>query len=118
MGPRVDLGEPGVELVLEIQVVGELAARLEVRLGLALHPLDRAFGLRVGRLAEAPRDLQLPAERSERLARAAGVAVDAGLAIPNELRRQCPQARQAARDAREQILSSLLKISTPAPARE
>jgi len=73
---------------LEVQVVGEPAARLEVRLGVALQPLDCAFGLRVGRLAEAPCDLQLPAERGERLARPAGVAMDPGLAIPDELFRQ------------------------------
>jgi hypothetical protein len=58
-------------------VVSEPTAGLEVGLGVALQALDGALGLRVGRLAEHPPGLQLPAERGERLARATGVAVDA-----------------------------------------
>ena len=46
------------------------AAGLEVGLRVALQPLDRALGLRIGGRAEAPADPQLAAERGERLARA------------------------------------------------
>jgi hypothetical protein len=118
MRPRVDLHEPGVELVLEVELVGETAARLEVSLGVALQPLDSALGLRVGRPAEPPVNAQLPAERSERLAWPAAVAVNAGLAVPDQHLRQRAEPHQAAGDPREQVLVSFEKTSTPAPARE
>src|SRR5204862_1862366 len=70
----------------------------------ALQPLDRALGLRVGRLAEAPADPQLAAERGERLARATAVTVDPGLAVPEQDLRQPTQTLQAARDTGEQVL--------------
>src|SRR4051794_34857523 len=59
---RVDLAEPGVELRLEVQLVSEDAAGLEVGLRVALQALDRALGLRVGGLAEVPVDAEFAAE--------------------------------------------------------
>src|SRR5205085_3093931 len=109
----VDPRKPCVELVLEVEVAGESAARLEVRLRIALQPPDRALGLRVGRLAEAPGDLQLAAERGERLRRPAGMAVDARLAIPDQLLRQRPQPDQAAGDPSEQIFGLLAEDEHP-----
>ena len=105
--PRVDLEKPGVELVLEVELVSESSPRLEVRLRIALQPLDRALGLRVGGLTEPPRDPKLAAERGERVRRPPAVAVDPGLAIPHQLLRQRPQTRQTARDPRQQILGLL-----------
>jgi len=96
--------EPGVELLLEVQLVGEDAAGLEVRFRVALQPLDRALGLRIGQLAEMPVDLQLAAERGKRLGRPAAMAVDAGLAVPDQRPRQAAQALQAAGDPGEQVL--------------
>ena len=107
VGPGVDLRKPCVELVLEFQVAREPAAGLEVRLRIALQPLDRALRLRVGRLAEPSSDFQLPAERGERLRRSTLVAVDAGLPIPNELLRKRAESLEVARDSGEQILSLL-----------
>jgi len=57
--PRVGLLKPGVELELVVAFVGEAATTLEVGLQIALQPLDDALGLRTGRLAEPPSDLQL-----------------------------------------------------------
>ena len=47
--------------------------------------------------------LQLPAERGELLARAAAVAVDAGLAVPDQRLGQRAQGPQTARDPRQQV---------------
>ncbi len=82
---RVDLREPAVELVLEVELVGEHAARFEVGLRVALQALDAALGLRIGRLAELPARPSA-ARRSAANAsdRAPAVAVDAGLAIPDQ----------------------------------
>src|SRR4051794_27984388 len=99
----VDLHEPSVELVLEVALVGEHATRLEVGLHEALQPLDRALGLRVTRPAEMPADPQLPAERSELLARAPVVAVDAGLAVPDQRVGQAAELPQAATDTGQQV---------------
>ena len=65
MRARVDTIEPCVELILEVELVAEHAAGLEVGLDEALQPLDGALGLRIRRLAEAPVDLQLAAEAGE-----------------------------------------------------
>jgi hypothetical protein len=43
----VDADKPGVELGLEVELVRERATGLEVRLRVALQPLDRALGLRI-----------------------------------------------------------------------
>jgi hypothetical protein len=72
----VGLGKPGVELLLEVELVRERAAGLEVSLRVALQPLDGPFGLRVARFAEPPADPKLAAESGERLGRAALAAVD------------------------------------------
>ena len=77
-----------------VDLVGEAPAGLEVPLRVAPQPLDRPVGLRVGRLAEAPVDPQLPAERGERVGRPTGVAVDARLPIPEQPLRQAAQALQ------------------------
>jgi hypothetical protein len=80
----IDLDGPGLELVLEVALVGEHAAGLEVRLRVALPSLNDTLGLRVAGSAEVPADLQLATERGELLAGADVVGVDAGLAIPNQ----------------------------------
>jgi hypothetical protein len=49
---RVDLQRPGVELILEVELVGEHAPGLEVGLRVALPALDDALGLRVTLAAE------------------------------------------------------------------
>jgi len=101
---RVDPGKPAVELVLEIRLVGKDAPGLEVRLRIALQPLDGALGLRVGRLAEMPADAQLAAEGGKRVARPAIAAVNAGLTVPDQRLRQAPEPLQAAGDPGEQVL--------------
>src|SRR5712691_6056262 len=101
--PRVGLLKPGVELELVVAFVGEAATTLEVGLQIALQPLDDALGLRIGRLAEPPSDLQLATQRRELAGRASAVAVDAGLAIPDQRLRQGAQRPQAASDPPEQI---------------
>jgi hypothetical protein len=100
---RVDLGKPAVELMLEVDLVGEDPAGLEVGLGVALQPLNGALGLRISGSAEMPIDLQLAAERSELVAGAAVVGVDAGLAIPDQRVRQPAQLPKAAPDPGQQI---------------
>src|SRR5215207_5456390 len=97
------LREPGVELELEVERVGERPARLEAALDEVLQPLDDPLCLRVARRAEPPVDAQLAAERGELLARAAAVAVDAGLTVPDQRLRQRPTRPQTARDPRQQI---------------
>ena len=51
--PRVDPSEPSIELVLEVQLAGEAPARLEVRLRVALQPLDHALGLRISQNSQS-----------------------------------------------------------------
>ena len=60
------LVEPGVELELVVELVGEAAAGLKAALHEVLQALDDALGLRVARLAEVPADPQRAAERGER----------------------------------------------------
>ena len=98
---------PAVELELEVELVGERPAGLEVGLEVALQALDDTLRLRVGRGAEEPVDLQLAAERGERLARATVVGVDARLAIPNEQLGQRAERPEAAADAEEEVLGLL-----------
>ncbi len=74
--------------MLVAALVGEAAPALEVGLQIALQALDDALGLGIGRLAEPPPDPQLAAERRELRRRAAAVAVDAGLAIPDQRLRE------------------------------
>ncbi len=57
------------------------------------------------RLAEPPPDPKLAAEPSERVARPSGVAVNAGLTVPDQLVRQPAEPLQAASDPGQQILS-------------
>ncbi len=51
--------------------------------------------------------LELPADRGERLARATVVAVDAGLPVPDQRRRQTAEALQAAGDPGQQVFCLL-----------
>src|SRR5215213_1463607 len=97
------LRKPRVELQLEIELVRERPAGLETALDEVLQPLDDALGLRVGRGAELPVDLQLAAEHRELLARPAAVAVDAGLAVPDQRLGHRSQRPQTARDADQQV---------------
>jgi hypothetical protein len=101
---RVDLRKPGIELVLEVQLVGEGAPALEVRLRIALQALDGALGLRAGRLAEPPPDSELAAEGGEGLRRSAVVAVDARLAVPDQRPRQPAQPLKTTGDPGQQVL--------------
>jgi hypothetical protein len=78
------LGEPGVELQLEVALVGEGTARLKALLDEVLQALDDALGLRIRRLTEVPIDPELPAERRELVGRAALAGVQPGLAIPDQ----------------------------------
>jgi hypothetical protein len=53
--PRVGaVAKPTLELVLEVEVVGEAAGGLERRLQIALQALDDPLRLRVAGLAEVP----------------------------------------------------------------
>ena len=61
---------PAVELVLEVQVVREGPARLEVLLQIVVLALELPLRLRITGVEDDPADLQLPAERQERLASA------------------------------------------------
>ena len=60
-----------VELELEVELVRERPAGLEVALDEALQPLDDALGLRIGRLAELPVDAAA-GRRTRRTPRSAG----------------------------------------------
>src|SRR6266536_2853735 len=97
------LAEPTVELLLEVELVGERAARLEARLHVALQPLDHALRLRIARLQEAPADPQLAAEGGERIGRAAAARVQRALAVPDERLRQRTQFRKTVADPVEQV---------------
>ncbi len=116
--PRIRALEPAVELQLVVALVGERSAAFKVGLQVALHALDDASGLRIGRLAEPPPDLQLAAERRELRCRSAVVAVDAGLAVPNQRLRQAAQRPQTPYVPQSRSGVCLEKISAPAPARE
>ena len=117
--PRVRaLGEPRVELQLEVELVGEGAAGLEAALDEVLQPLDDALGLRVARLAEVPVDPQLAAERGEL------VVGRPSRACSPDWRSQTSVCGSAPSDHRQRRIPAsrsgvcLEKISAPAPARE
>ena len=118
MRSRVGLLEPRVELQLEVEVVREAPAGLEVRLQISLQPLDDALGLRVGGFAEVPVEQQLPAEAGIGIGRAPAAGVQAALAIPDHQLRQRPERAQQRPIPHSTSGASLLKISAPAPARE
>jgi hypothetical protein len=86
--------KPTVELLLEVELVREAAARLEARLRVALQPLDDALRLRVLRLAEAPADPQLAAVGGER-PRLMAARVQGALAVPDERLREGAQLHEA-----------------------
>jgi len=104
---RVHALKPRVELVFEIQVVGEHATGLEVGLQEALQSLDGTLGLWIASPAEVPADAQLPAERGELHGRAAVVAVNAGLAVPDQRFGQPAELPQTASDPAQQICGLL-----------
>jgi hypothetical protein len=110
--------EPGVELELEVELVGEAPARLEVRLQVAPQALDDALGLGVGRLAEVPVELQLAAEGGVGVGRAAVARVQA----PS--RSQTASSGSAPSDHRQRVIPNsrsgacFENTSAPAPARE
>ena len=101
---RVDAITPAVELDLEVERVREPPAGLEVAMQKAVAALQRPLGLAVARVEDHPAQRELPAEREERLGRAAPRR-DRALAIPDQLARQRPEPLQAAahpeRDVRE-----------------
>jgi hypothetical protein len=78
------LGGPGVELQLEVKLVGEDPARLEALLHEVLQALNDALGLRVRWLAEVPVHAQLSAERRVFLGRTILAGVQSGLAIRDQ----------------------------------
>src|SRR5439155_23477420 len=88
------LVEPAVELLLEVELVGERAAGLEARLRVALQPLDDALRLRIARLEEAPADGELAAEGGERLRRATAAGVQRALAVPDQRLRQAAELQE------------------------
>jgi hypothetical protein len=110
--------KPGVELQLEVVLVGEHPARLKEALEEVLQALDDAFGLRIGRLAKPPADTQLPAQRRELLRWTAAVAVDASLAIADQCLRQRPSDHRQRRMPASRSGVCLVNISAAAPARE
>ena len=69
MRPAVHLLGPAVQLVLEVQVVCEEPARLEVELKEPVLTLELPLRLRITGIEDDPADLQLAAEGQERLAR-------------------------------------------------
>jgi hypothetical protein len=90
------LVEPAVQLVLEVEVVGERAPGLKARLDVALQALDHALGLRVSRLAEVPAHPKLAAERCERVGRPAAASVQRALTVDHQRLRQAAQPADAA----------------------
>jgi hypothetical protein len=101
------LSNQASSLELVIELVGERAAGLEVRLEIALQPLDDALRLRVGRLAEVPVDLQLAAEGGELARRPPAACVEARLAVPDERLGQGAERPEAAADPEQQVLGLL-----------
>jgi hypothetical protein len=65
-------------------------------------PLRRAFRLRVARLEDHPANLELPAERGERL-RWATARGDRRLPVPHQLLRQHPQPGEIARQTKQDV---------------
>ena len=101
------LVEPGVELVLEVELVREHAARLEVGLRVALQPLDRALGLRI-----AASQNRQPTRSCPQNAANASVGRPPWPWMPawrsqTSVFGNAAQPRQAARDPGQQILGLL-----------
>jgi hypothetical protein len=88
---------------LEVVVVDEAAARLEVGLQVALQALDDTLGLWIGRLAEAPADPKLAAERGARVGRAASAGVQRALANNHQRLWQAAPSRDAAPQPGEKV---------------
>ena len=110
--------KPVVELELEVALVGEQATRLEASFEEVLQPLDHALGLRIGRLAEAPREPQLAAERGEVVGRAALACVQGALPVPDERLGQRPERPQTGPIPQRMSGACFEKTKAPAPARE
>jgi hypothetical protein len=117
MHPPIHTLAPAVELQLEVGRVREPAAGLEVRTQEPVRALNDSFGLRIGRLEDDPADLELTAERGERLARATATS-DCGLPIPHQLLRQHPQPNKTATQTHKMSEGSLEKIRLPAITRD
>jgi hypothetical protein len=79
---RVDALAPAVELVLEVELVGEPAAGLEIAVQEAVAALERALGLAVARVEDDPTERELAAEGEEVLGRPA-LGSDRALAVPD-----------------------------------
>jgi hypothetical protein len=103
---------------LVVELVGEHASGLERALHEVLQALDGALGLRVGRLAEAPVELEPAAERGEPLSRTAVAGVQARLAIPDQRLREPPSDHRQRAIPQSRSGVCLVKTSAPAPARE
>src|SRR6516165_1514933 len=100
------LGEPAVELPLEVDVVGEAARRLEVGAQEAVVAVSLALGLWVFGLQDAPADRELAAEGGELLAWATAALVDRAPAVPDEGLGQAAEEAQAAVHPEGQIVEA------------
>src|SRR6202041_1278899 len=96
VGASVGLLEPNVELQLEVEVVREVPAGLEVALHIPLQTLDRSLRLRVRRRAEIPVETQLPTEPGISIGRASTASVQTPLPVPHHQLRQRADRPQAA----------------------
>ena len=76
--------KPAIQLILEIELVGERPARLKARLHEPLQPLDHALRLAISGIEDPPADRHLPAERGELLGRPPATGVQAPLAIDHQ----------------------------------
>jgi len=90
-------------MLLEVELVGKGAARLEARLRVALQPLDDALRLRITRLEDAPADAEHTAEGRERHGRAAAARVQSALAVPDQRLRQTAELDQTVADPVQQV---------------
>lgn len=95
MDELVDPLAPPIELVLEVEVVGERAACLEVAVDEAVGALERPLGLAVAGVEDDPADRELAAEGGERLGGAPAAGVDRVLAVPDHLLGQGAEAGDA-----------------------
>ena len=102
MHPLVDPVTPAVELVLEVEVIREPAARHEVRAHEPVRALQDPLRLRIGRLQDHPANPELPAESHE-VRRRAAVTGDRALPIPHQLLRQHPDPAEAAAEAPQDV---------------
>ena len=112
------LVERAIELVLEVELVGERAAGLEALAQEALTVFDEPLGLGIALPADAPADPQLAAEAGEVLGGATAAAMQRSLAVGDEQLRQAAEALEAAPERPEEVGACLEKTSAPAAARE